>query len=249
MSSPRAHPCGPGRTTEPAAWRINGQKMWTTLAQEAGYVLLLTRTDPDRRNISACTMFLVPLDTPGITIQAIHTIVGRAHQRRVLRRRAGPRRLPDRRGRRGRPGDGDSRSASSAASWAAPAARAAGQAASAGRASRMRTAVRPADDPAVLEAIGQGRIDAEVAVPAHPAHGVVGAAGAVAGARRQHGQALRDDCLPACCALRSGGVLPGRDRRVGASEGGEFERAVRHSAVTTIQGGTTEIARNYVAEL
>jgi alkylation response protein AidB-like acyl-CoA dehydrogenase len=30
--------------------------------------------------------------------------------------------------------------------------------------------------------------------------------------------------------------------------GGEVERAVRHSAVTTIQGGTTEIQRNHIAQ-
>ena len=30
--------------------------------------------------------------------------------------------------------------------------------------------------------------------------------------------------------------------------GGELERAVRHSAVTTIQGGTSEIQRNHIAQ-
>uniref|UniRef100_UPI0035CA8BEB acyl-CoA dehydrogenase family protein n=1 Tax=uncultured Amnibacterium sp. TaxID=1631851 RepID=UPI0035CA8BEB len=33
-----------------------------------------------------------------------------------------------------------------------------------------------------------------------------------------------------------------------SAAGGEFERTVRHSAVTTIQGGTSEIQRNHIAQ-
>ncbi len=81
---------------EHAAWRINGQKMWTTLAQEAGYVLLLTRTNPDKPKNRGLTMFLVPLDHSGHHHPGHPHDVGRAHERRLLRRRAGERRLPDR---------------------------------------------------------------------------------------------------------------------------------------------------------
>jgi len=55
-------------------WVINGQKMFTSGANKAQYVFLLTRTDPDVRKHRGLTMFLVPLDSPGIEIQAIHTI-------------------------------------------------------------------------------------------------------------------------------------------------------------------------------
>jgi hypothetical protein len=57
-------------------WVINGQKVFTTLAHEAQYVFLLTRTDPDVSKHRGLTMFLVPLDTPGISIQPIHTLGG-----------------------------------------------------------------------------------------------------------------------------------------------------------------------------
>ncbi len=55
-------------------WRINGQKMFTSGANIGQYVFLLTRSNPDAKKHRGLTMFLVPLDTPGIEIQPIHTL-------------------------------------------------------------------------------------------------------------------------------------------------------------------------------
>jgi alkylation response protein AidB-like acyl-CoA dehydrogenase len=55
-------------------WIINGQKMFTSGANLGQYVLLLTRTDPDAPKHRGLTLFLVPLDTPGIEVQPIHTL-------------------------------------------------------------------------------------------------------------------------------------------------------------------------------
>lgn len=55
-------------------WVIDGQKMFTTGAHVAQYCFLLTRTDPDAPKHKGLTMFLVPLDTAGITIHPVHTI-------------------------------------------------------------------------------------------------------------------------------------------------------------------------------
>lgn len=58
------------------SWIINGSKMFTSNAQHAKYVFLLTNTDqqgPKRQNL---TMFLVPLDSSGIEIQGIRTLDG-----------------------------------------------------------------------------------------------------------------------------------------------------------------------------
>ena len=55
-------------------WIINGQKVFTTAAHVSDYVLLLTRTDPDGAKHTGLTMFLVPLNLPGIEIQALHTM-------------------------------------------------------------------------------------------------------------------------------------------------------------------------------
>jgi alkylation response protein AidB-like acyl-CoA dehydrogenase len=55
-------------------WVINGQKMFTSGANVAQYVFLLTRTDTEAAKHRGLTMFLVPLDAPGVEVQAIHTI-------------------------------------------------------------------------------------------------------------------------------------------------------------------------------
>ena len=55
-------------------WVINGQKMFTSGAHIAQYVFLLTRTDPEAAKHKGLTMFLVPLDTPGIEVQPVHTL-------------------------------------------------------------------------------------------------------------------------------------------------------------------------------
>ncbi len=55
-------------------WVINGQKMFTSGANLSQYVLLLTRTDTEAKKHRGLTMFLVPLDSPGIEVQAVHTV-------------------------------------------------------------------------------------------------------------------------------------------------------------------------------
>jgi len=57
-------------------WIINGSKMFTTGAQNSSYVFLLTNTNPEGRKHKNLTMFLVPLNTPGIEIQPIRTVDG-----------------------------------------------------------------------------------------------------------------------------------------------------------------------------
>jgi alkylation response protein AidB-like acyl-CoA dehydrogenase len=57
-------------------WIINGSKMFTTGAHKCQYVFLLTNTDPDAQKHKSLTMFLVPLDLPGIEIQGIRTVDG-----------------------------------------------------------------------------------------------------------------------------------------------------------------------------
>lgn len=56
-------------------WVINGQKMFTSGAELSNYVLLLTRTDPDVPKHKGLTLFLVPLDRPGVEIHPVHTFM------------------------------------------------------------------------------------------------------------------------------------------------------------------------------
>lgn len=55
------------------SWRIDGAKMWTSGANIAQYVLLLTRTNPDVPKHKGLTMFVVPLNAEGIDIHPVHT--------------------------------------------------------------------------------------------------------------------------------------------------------------------------------
>jgi alkylation response protein AidB-like acyl-CoA dehydrogenase len=55
-------------------WCINGAKMWTTMAHEADWVILLARTDPELPKHKGLTMFVLPMDTPGITVEPVHTM-------------------------------------------------------------------------------------------------------------------------------------------------------------------------------
>ena len=58
-------------------WVINGSKMFTTGAHNCRYVFLITNTDPNaEKKHKSLTMFLVPLDAPGIEIQGLRTVDG-----------------------------------------------------------------------------------------------------------------------------------------------------------------------------
>jgi acyl-CoA dehydrogenase len=61
-------------------WRVNGTKVWTTSAQVADYMLALLRTSPptkeNRRH--GLTQFLVDMKTPGITVNPVYQITGKA---------------------------------------------------------------------------------------------------------------------------------------------------------------------------
>lgn len=64
------------READGSSWIINGSKMFTSNAHNAQYVFLITNTDPDAPKHKSLTMFLVPLDTPGVEIQALRTVDG-----------------------------------------------------------------------------------------------------------------------------------------------------------------------------
>jgi alkylation response protein AidB-like acyl-CoA dehydrogenase len=57
-------------------WVINGQKMFTTHANFATHVFMLTRTNPDVPKHKGLTTFLVSLDSPGIEVHPVRTLGG-----------------------------------------------------------------------------------------------------------------------------------------------------------------------------
>lgn len=55
---------------------VNGQKTWTSQSQGADYIWLAARTnlDPEVKKQRGISIFAVPLDTPGITLEPLHLL-------------------------------------------------------------------------------------------------------------------------------------------------------------------------------
>ena len=53
---------------------INGQKMYTSAAHYASHIYMMCRTDPDAPRHRGISIFLIPMDTPGITVRPLWTI-------------------------------------------------------------------------------------------------------------------------------------------------------------------------------
>ncbi len=56
---------------------IDGQKAWTTLGHVADWGIFLCRTDPDAPRHRGISMFLVDMNTPGITKNPVRNLLGR----------------------------------------------------------------------------------------------------------------------------------------------------------------------------
>ena len=55
---------------------VNGTKIWTSYANHADYIILLVRTDPDSDKHRGISVLLAPMDTPGIEVREIPSVVG-----------------------------------------------------------------------------------------------------------------------------------------------------------------------------
>ena len=52
-------------------WVVNGQKTWTTLANDANWMFALVRTDKAAKKQEGISFLLIPMDAPGITVRPI----------------------------------------------------------------------------------------------------------------------------------------------------------------------------------
>lgn len=59
-------------------WVLNGQKVWTSVAQHSQIGLALARTNPDAPKHRGITAFLVPMDAPGVEIRPLRQMTGGA---------------------------------------------------------------------------------------------------------------------------------------------------------------------------
>ena len=59
-------------------WVLNGQKVWTSGAQQAHWGICLARTDPDKPKHDGISCFMVDMHTPGIDIRPWRELTGHA---------------------------------------------------------------------------------------------------------------------------------------------------------------------------
>ena len=83
MLRTRAERCTNGPGGQPG-WLINGQKVWTTLAQYAQFGLVLTRTDPTVPKFEGLSTFFVDMKAPGIEVRPIRQASGEAEFNEVF---------------------------------------------------------------------------------------------------------------------------------------------------------------------
>jgi alkylation response protein AidB-like acyl-CoA dehydrogenase len=67
-------------------WKINGQKTWTTNAQNCRLIIALVRTGAfnEKARQTGLSQFLIELDTPGISVRPIVDLVGTSHFNEVF---------------------------------------------------------------------------------------------------------------------------------------------------------------------
>ena len=65
-------------------WVINGQKIWTSLAHEADWGVLIARSDFDKPKHEGLTFFYLSTKTPGLEIRQIKQMSGSSHFNEVF---------------------------------------------------------------------------------------------------------------------------------------------------------------------
>jgi 3-oxocholest-4-en-26-oyl-CoA dehydrogenase alpha subunit len=227
-------------------WVINGAKMWTTMAHEAKWLILLTRTDPDLPKHKGLTMFILPMDTPGITVEPVHTMATeRTNATWYDDVRVGPEAVLGE-------VNGGWRTMTVALSFERGVMGGTNTGVPLLRHFRHWAAETGLDtEPRVREEMARTAIDNQVAALLTQRSAWIAASGGMAGLEGSMTKVFASEAYQRATEAFQrlagpAGLL--QFHQPGAAADGFVEYDARHAPVTTIYGGTTEINRNNIAE-